>query len=88
MPTVVRTSNSPYTWEIGKAPLSDVANVEKMMPMEYISEDGFGITQGCKDYLYPLMQGESYPEYDDNGMPKYVTLDNVAVDKKLDNFEL
>ena len=87
MPTVVRTSNSPYTWEIGKAPLSDVANVEKMMPMEYISEDGFGITQGCKDYLYPLMQGESYPEYDDNGMPKYVTLDNVAVDKKLDNFE-
>ncbi|MBC8519336.1 MAG: 6-phosphofructokinase [Gammaproteobacteria bacterium] len=88
MPTVVRTSNNPYTWEIGKAPLSEVANVEKMMPMEFISEDGFGITDGCKEYLYPLMQGEAYPEYDDNGMPKYVTLDNVSVDKKLDNFEI
>lgn len=88
MPTVVRTSNNPYAWEIGKAPLSEVANVEKMMPMEFISDDGFGITAGCKEYLYPLMQGEAYPEYDDNGMPKYVTLDNVSVDKKLENFEI
>lgn len=88
MPTVVRTSNNPYAWEIGKAPLSEVANVEKMMPMEFISEDGFGITAGCKEYLYPLMKGEAYPEYDDNGMPKYVTLDNVSVEKKLENFEI
>ncbi len=88
MPTVVRTSNNPYAWKIGKAPLSEVANVEKMMPMEFISEDGFGITDGCKEYLYPLMKGEAYPEYDDNGMPKYVTLDNVSVEKKLEIFEI
>ena len=88
MPTVVRLSSNPYQWEIGKAPLSEVANVEKMMPMEFISEDGFGITDGCKEYLYPLIKGESYPEYDDNGMPKYVTLDNVPVDKKLEIFEI
>ena len=88
MPTVVRTSNKPYAWEIGKAPLSEVANVEKMMPLDFISEDGFGITAACKEYLYPLIQGEAYPEYDDNGMPKYVTMKNILVDKKLPEFEV
>ncbi len=87
MPTVVRKSSSPYQWEIGKANLSEVANVEKMMPMEFITEDGFGITQACKEYLYPLIEGEAYPPYK-NGMPVYVTLKGAAVEKKLESFEL
>ncbi|MCP4994660.1 MAG: 6-phosphofructokinase [Gammaproteobacteria bacterium] len=87
MPTVVRKSSSPYVWEIGKAPLSEVANVEKMMPMAFISEDGFGITDACKEYLYPLIQGEAYPPYK-NGMPDYVTLKNESVARKLPDFEV
>ncbi len=87
MPAIVRTSNSPYAWEVGKAPLSEVANVEKMMPMDFISEDGFGITSACKEYLLPLIQGEDYPPYE-NGMPKYVTLKNVPVEQKLGAFEV
>jgi len=88
MPTVDRLSNNPYKWEIGQAPLSEVANVEKMMPMEFITDDGFGITQGCKDYLYPLIKGEAYPPYKDNGMPDYVTLKLQSVGQKLDKFEV
>lgn len=88
MPTVNRLSNNPYKWEIGQAPLSEVANVEKMMPMEYISDDGFGITQACKDYLYPLIKGEAYPPYKDNGLPDYVTLKLQSVDKKLEPFDI
>lgn len=88
MPTVVRESSTPYKWSIGEAPLSEVANVEKMMPMDFISEDGYGITDGCKEYLYPLIKGESYPEYDDNGMPRYVTMKGASVDKKLEPFEI
>jgi len=88
MPTVVRDSSSPYRWHIGEAPLSEVANVEKMMPMDFITEDGYGITDKCKEYLYPLIKGEAYPEYDDNGMPKYATLKNATVQKKLPPFEL
>jgi len=88
MPTVVRESSTPYKWHIGEAPLSEVANVEKMMPMDFISEDGYGITDKCKEYLYPLIKGEAYPEYDDNGMPRYVTLKNAIVEKKLPGFEL
>ncbi|MEY3220517.1 MAG: hypothetical protein RIT27_1874 [Pseudomonadota bacterium] len=87
MPTIVRKSNSPYVWEVGAAPLSEVANVEKMMPRDFISDDGFGITQACKDYLIPLIQGEDPPPYK-NGMPDYVTLQNVAVPKKCSPFEL
>ena len=87
MPTIDRISNNPFKWEVGKAPLSEVANVEKMMPMDFISEDGFGITEACKEYLIPLIQGEDYPPYKD-GMPQYVTLKNEGVEKKLDPFEI
>ncbi|MET0089627.1 MAG: 6-phosphofructokinase [Candidatus Thiodiazotropha sp.] len=88
MPTVVRESSSPYKWSIGEAPLSEVANVEKMMPLDFITEDGYGITDKCKEYLYPLIKGEAYPPYNDNGLPDYVTLKGVSVPKKLDAFDL
>ena len=88
MPTVVRESTSPYKWSIGEAPLSEVANVEKMMPMEFITDDGFGITAACKDYLYPLIRGEAYPPYGENGMPDYVTLKGAPVARKLSDFEV
>lgn len=87
MPTVDRISSSPYEWKIGQAPLAEVANVEKMMPLDFITEDGFGITDKCKEYLLPLIEGEDYPPYE-NGLPKYVVLDNKSVEKKLPEFEL
>ncbi|HEX7027435.1 MAG TPA: 6-phosphofructokinase [Gammaproteobacteria bacterium] len=82
MPTIVRKSDSPYRWEVGSANLADVANVEKKMPADYISEDGFGITEACRRYLQPLIEGEDYPPYK-NGLPDYIRLKNVAVPKKL-----
>jgi ATP-dependent phosphofructokinase / diphosphate-dependent phosphofructokinase len=87
MPAIIRTGNNPYTWEVGSGNLADIANVEKMMPREYISEDGFGISQAGRDYLLPLIQGEDYPPYK-NGMPDYVTLKNQTVAKKLETFEI
>ena len=45
------------------ADLADVANVEKFMPRDFISADGFGITEKCRRYLRPLIQGEDYPAY-------------------------
>jgi len=87
MPTVDRLSDAPYKYKIGMAPLSKVANVEKFMPRDFISKDGYGITEKCKRYLTPLIQGEDYPKYAD-GLPVYVTLKNVAVAKKLPEFKL
>jgi len=82
MPTIVRKSDSPYVWEVGKARLEDIANIEKMMPKEFITDDGFGITEACRRYLLPLIEGEDYPPYK-NGMPEYVTLKNKPVTKIL-----
>jgi 6-phosphofructokinase 1 len=70
------------------APLSKVANVEKFMPRDFITKDGFGITPKCKRYLTPLIQGEDYPKYSKDGLPVYVTLKNIGVAKKLAAFKL
>ncbi|WP_074795633.1 6-phosphofructokinase [Nitrosospira briensis] len=87
MPTIERISSTPYEWKVGMAQLSDVANVEKMMPEDFIAEDGFGITEKCREYLAPLIGGEDYPPYKD-GLPDYVRLKNVAVAKKLGDFKI
>ncbi len=82
MPTIVRKPTKKYSWTIGEAKLSEVANVEKMMPRKYISSNGFHITEECRDYLLPLINGESYPPFK-NGLPQYVVLKNEAVPKLL-----
>ena len=82
MPVIKRISDKPYRWKIDKAPLSRIANKEKMLPRRYISADGFSITTAARRYLQPLIVGEDYPPYV-NGLPKYVTLKNVAVRKRL-----
>ncbi len=81
MAAIVRQSDEPYTWTIGEAPLDQVANVEKTMPAEFISEDGFHITEACRRYLAPLIAGEDYPPYR-NGLPAYARLKNVPAEKK------
>ena len=87
MPTIERVSDSPYRWKIGVADLAKVANVEKFMPRDFITKNGFGITEKCRRYLEPLIVGEDYPAFK-KGLPVYATLKNVAVAKKLPRFEL
>lgn len=82
MPIIVRDNDSPYKWSIGEAALKDCANVEKPMPRDYISSDGFSITEKARRYLAPLIQGEAYPPYK-AGLPQYVTLKNQLVPQKL-----
>lgn len=83
MPVIIRDSAKPYTWHIEDVPLEKVANVEKEMPRNFISEDGFSISQACREYLEPLIHGEAYPPYQENGLPHYVKLKNQLVNKKL-----
>jgi 6-phosphofructokinase 1 len=85
MPTIVRLADAPYRWEIGSVALKDVANVEKMMPPEFISADGFSITPACRAYLQPLIAGEDYPPFH-NGLPDYKVLKKQLVEKKLPKF--
>ncbi|MDD9893915.1 MAG: 6-phosphofructokinase, partial [Gammaproteobacteria bacterium] len=87
MPAIIRESVNPYKWSIGSAQLADVANVERMMPRDFITEDGFHITEAAREYLSPLIQGEDHPPYV-NGLPQYVRLGNKLVAKKCDPFDI
>jgi ATP-dependent phosphofructokinase / diphosphate-dependent phosphofructokinase len=82
MPAILRTSDNPYRWKIAAAPLTEVANVEKKLPREFITRDGLGITPKARAYLGPLMKGEDPPPFKD-GLPQFTRLKNVAVAKKL-----
>jgi len=83
MLTIERTSDTPYQWQIGTAPLAKVANVEKSLPPEFIAENGMHITPACRRYLQPLILGEDYPPYR-NGIPDYIRLKNSLLVKKLE----
>ena len=87
MPIIVRKKVKPYSWEVGKIELSKVANVEKKMPKNFISKDGFGITAACKNYLSPLIQGEAWAPFED-GVIQTAHLKNKLVRKKLKNFKV
>ena len=85
MPIIIRESTKPYRWSIGKAELHSVANQENKLPKDFISTDGFSITESCREYLLPLIQGEAYPPYQ-NGLPAYVNLKKILIPKKLPAF--
>ncbi|QOW20022.1 6-phosphofructokinase [Lysobacter ciconiae] len=79
MPVIVRTADAPYAWKVEAAPLSKIANKEKTLPAGFIRRDGYGITAKARAYLGPLIHGEAPPPYGADGLPRYVTLKNVAV---------
>src|SRR5439155_19598869 len=58
MPAIIRIADKPYRWKIAEAPLSEIANREKMLPGTFITTDGFGITAKARAYLAPLIKGE------------------------------
>ena len=87
MPIIKRVSSNPYSWKIDKVKLSKVANVERKLPQNFIIKDGFGVTEACKNYLRPLIQGEAYPPYKD-GVIETASLKNKVVKKKLKTFKV
>ena len=87
MPTIVRKSSRPYRWTIGSVPLNEVANVERTVPRDFITADGFGITEAARRYLAPLIAGEESPPYR-NGLPQYARIRGELVEKKLKGFRI
>ncbi len=83
MPVIVRTSDAPYRWRIEPVALKRIANREKKMPASFIRRDGYGITAAARRYLAPLIRGEAPPPFGRDGLPRYVTLDHVMLEKKL-----
>ncbi|MDI9347116.1 MAG: nucleoside monophosphate kinase [Methylacidiphilales bacterium] len=82
MPIIVRKSNTPYRWGVSSVHLSKIANQEKKMPLTFISSDGFTITNQCRKYLSPLIQGEAFSHFKD-GVGDYQQFLFPKVKKKL-----
>lgn len=73
MSALKRIPGEKYQVEIVLADLSKIANFEKTVPLEWITEDGHDIRQELVDYLKPLIQGEVRIPYKD-GVPEHFIL--------------
>ena len=82
MVTIVRDSDTPYSWSVGHTDIVNIANKEKVLPANYIREDGFHVTEAFRKYCRPLIEGEMWPEYS-GGIPVYSQLSRNLVPKKL-----
>jgi 6-phosphofructokinase 1 len=74
MATLNRASQDPYRCEIGLADVHYISNVERLVPREWITEDGSDVTEDFVRYARPLIQGESWPVME-NGLPKHLVLE-------------
>lgn len=81
MVCIERLEDNPYKWQVATVDLTSVANVEKKLPHDYISDDGMHISKLARTYLSSLINGEAYPFYQ-NGIPSYAKLKNIMLPKK------
>ena len=68
--------NGVYSCKTKLFNLSEVANFEKKVPLEWINETGNGVTQEFIDYALPLIQGENHRVLE-NGLPRFAHLKKV-----------
>ena len=68
-----RAKNETYFCSVGHKKVSDIANMVKAVPDEYINAEGNFITKECCDYILPLIEGEDGPSYY-KGIPNYIIL--------------
>lgn len=74
-----RTSSNPYHMSTNIYDVNAIANVEKVLPKEWIINDGTYVSNEIIDYIKPLIQGELTPFMVD-GLPRHLTLNEVLND--------
>lgn len=62
MVTLIRHSDPAYHCTVGLAPLAEVANVQRLLPGEYLDDTRTMVTRAFYDYALPLI-GEPLPTY-------------------------
>lgn len=79
--TIRRTGNNPYTVDYGTEKVSVVANAEKTVPLEWISESGNDVKQELVEYIKPLVRGVPQVPYR-NGLPDYIEISHLDMKKQ------
>ena len=75
MAAINRLSDEPYRVEFVSVPVGEVANHEKIVPLDWITPAGNDVTGEMMAYLKPLIQGETNLKYE-NGIPRQLKLYN------------
>ena len=70
---IYRISDSPYSVHYGTAPVSQIANQEKLVPHEWINSQRNFVTPEMIQYLTPLIGGD-FGVQTSGGMPIYIDL--------------
>jgi len=82
MVTLIRGDSDQYACETGLAPLEDIANGVKMLPNEWINEDGVSMNYQFFKYAMPLIKDEVEVPYE-HGLPQFIRLSKNRVPKQL-----
>ena len=73
IPGIRRLSDQPYVIEYQTVNIADVANRERKVPLDWIREDGMGVTDDFVRYARPLVQGELVPLFV-GGLPRHIQM--------------
>ncbi len=82
MVKLVRTQEDPYRCTTDLQDLADIANIEHLVPRDWIDESGFMPNEKFLQYIRPLVAGQVLVPQE-NGLPKFATLTKERVEKKL-----
>ena len=82
MVKIVRLKNDPYTWRTELHDVREVANVERLLPREWMDADGFMPNEEFVKYARPLIDGVNTIPME-GGLPKFSSLQRVRIEKKL-----
>ncbi len=73
IPAIRRLSDQPYLTEYVTVKIADVANRERKVPLDWIREDGMGVTDDFVRYARPLVSGEIVPLFV-GGVPHHIQM--------------
>ena len=82
MVKLVRIRNAPYAWRTELHDLQEIANVERLLPREWMDTEGFLPNEEFIQYARPLVEGVNTMPLE-GGLPKFSTLQRSRVEKKL-----
>ncbi|MBR2930977.1 MAG: 6-phosphofructokinase [Clostridia bacterium] len=73
MATILRCEGENYSATYGTADIASIANGVRSVPRDYINEAGNYVTEECRAYLLPLIEGEVAPVFE-QGVPKHIII--------------
>ena len=78
MITLDRNGDDPYQCGTSAYDIHAIANVERPVPAEWITEDGCDVNEGYEKYARPLIMGELQPLFI-NGVPRHLVRKEICL---------